>query len=164
MGTPARPASSSDRLLPWEMCFVWRNPGIQVCTALSVPGGPPFTRVRLGPPGRAAGLEGQTAGGVQRPWVVGQGRRGMEGALVGSEPRDGEEAPGRYPLGPVFHSLRGFPLLSAGRAAGAPRPCRACLRTCGPLHLPTSDLLPLWLSAQGNPGDPGRDFSNHCRA
>lgn len=22
---------SSDRLLPWEMCFVWKNPGRQVC-------------------------------------------------------------------------------------------------------------------------------------
>lgn len=24
---------SSDRLLPWETCFVWKNPGRQVCAA-----------------------------------------------------------------------------------------------------------------------------------
>lgn len=49
--------SSSDRLLPWETCFVWKNPGRQVRAALSAPGGarlaqawgPPSTGVHLGP-------------------------------------------------------------------------------------------------------------------
>lgn len=54
-GCESRTPSSSDRLLPWETCFVWKNPGRQVCAAPSGPEahawhgwGPPYTQAHLG--------------------------------------------------------------------------------------------------------------------
>ena len=59
--------SSSDRLLSWETCFVWKNPGRQVCAAPSAPRGTRLAR-GWGPP-CIWGLPGPT-GAPQRPGLA----------------------------------------------------------------------------------------------
>lgn len=93
-GGNARTPSSSDRLLPWETCFVWKNPGRQVCAALSSPEGTRLARAS-GPPS-IWGLPGPTWGPA---WgtsleAAGRGSKGLWGSPRGKPGQPGLQRSG----------------------------------------------------------------------